>query len=309
MTEAKRQKWLERLWQAINEGQMPYIEYLQDFWGELCQTSELASYWADNFIDGVKQSWNSKGYDYYHGTVPCLSALFAAKRYQELLTLLEKAPYVDWSYRAWGVKAFVALGAYEEALAYAKNSHGLNTPRTDIAEACEAILLKMNLSEQAYMDYALEANQKSTYLATYRAIVKKYPNKAPRKILHDLIESYPGEEGKWFAEAKEAGFYDLAIELATKSLVDPETLKRAAHEFREKDPKFAIDVGMASLFWILDGYGYEITGIDVIEAFSAVSDAWKFADHSPKVLKANIESLLKEPKPNREYVEKILTRF
>jgi hypothetical protein len=59
----------------------------------------------------------------------------------------------------------------------------------------------------------------------------------------------------------------------------------------------------------LEGYGYEITGIDVIEAFSAVSDAWKFAGNSPRVLKTNIESLLKEPKPNKEYVEKILTPF
>ena len=34
------------------------------------------------------------------------------------------------------------------------------------------------------------------------------------QILHDLIVMTPGEEGKWFAAAKELKLYDLALELA-----------------------------------------------------------------------------------------------
>ena len=30
-----RQQWMERLWVAIEQDNMPYIEYLADFWGDL----------------------------------------------------------------------------------------------------------------------------------------------------------------------------------------------------------------------------------------------------------------------------------
>src|SRR5690606_32204067 len=42
-----RQKWLDRLFEAIQEDDPPYIESLGDHWGELCATQELASAWAD----------------------------------------------------------------------------------------------------------------------------------------------------------------------------------------------------------------------------------------------------------------------
>ncbi|MFI3195959.1 MAG: hypothetical protein QX195_09070 [Methylococcaceae bacterium] len=35
-----RDHWLERLWDAIEDDQIPYIEYLGDFWGELCVTPD-----------------------------------------------------------------------------------------------------------------------------------------------------------------------------------------------------------------------------------------------------------------------------
>lgn len=35
-----------------------------------------------------------------------------------------------------------------------------------------------------------------TFLATFQAIAAKYPNKSPVQILHDLVESTPGQEGK-----------------------------------------------------------------------------------------------------------------
>jgi hypothetical protein len=72
-----------------------------------------------------------------------------------------------------------------------------------------------------------------------------------------------GEEGKWFATAKEAGLLDLAIELANRSPSDPRTLTRAARDFMEKNPAFALEAGLAALRWLGQGYGYEITRADV----------------------------------------------
>jgi hypothetical protein len=240
-----RQHWLKRLWVAIEEDNRPYIEYLEDFWGELCQTPELASCWADEFIGMVKTIWDPKmtGHNYFKGTIPCLSALYFAKRYQELLALLDTAPYIGWHYRRFGVKTLIALETYSEALTYAENSRGINDPVGEIDRVCEDILLRMELWEEAYHRYALGANQNKTNLATYRSIVKKYPCKNPEDILRDLIKSQPGNEGKWFAAAKEAGFYDLAIELVTHHSADPRTLTRAARDYAATKPDFAIASG------------------------------------------------------------------
>ena len=41
--EATRRNWLDRLYQAHADDQMPYIEILGDFWGELCGSPEFAS--------------------------------------------------------------------------------------------------------------------------------------------------------------------------------------------------------------------------------------------------------------------------
>ena len=45
-----RAKWLDRLFEAIQEDDPPYIESLGDHWGELCVTPELASRWADDLM-------------------------------------------------------------------------------------------------------------------------------------------------------------------------------------------------------------------------------------------------------------------
>ncbi|MDP1869989.1 MAG: hypothetical protein Q8K61_00020 [Gallionella sp.] len=38
----------------------------------------------------------------------------------------------------------------------------------------------------------------------FRSICKKYPHKPPTEILNDLVVSTHGQEGKWFAAAKDA---------------------------------------------------------------------------------------------------------
>jgi hypothetical protein len=37
----------------------------------------------------------------------------------------------------------------------------------------------------------------------------------PGAILADLVETTPGEEGKWFAAAKDAGLYEEALALGS----------------------------------------------------------------------------------------------
>jgi len=48
-----RQRWLERLWEALHKDSIPYIELLSDHWGDLCAGPALASQWADTLLAGV----------------------------------------------------------------------------------------------------------------------------------------------------------------------------------------------------------------------------------------------------------------
>lgn len=306
----QRQRWLERLWQALQDDEMPYIELLGDYWGELCAAPALASQWADEFMPVVESVWSPKapGHGFFKGTSACLSALFAAGRYDELLTLIDKARFKWWQDRRWGVQALAAMGRKAEAIRYAEDSRGLNDPGWQIAQACEAILLSSGLLNEAYLRYALEANQGTTHLATFRAIAKKYPSQQPADILRDLVASTPGVEGKWFAAAKEAGLFDVAIELANASPTDPRTLTRAARDFAETQPTFALSAGLAALRWISLGYGYEITGGDVLDAYLAVVKAAPGAGVSAQHVNAQIREMAAGNQPAHTLMKTILER-
>jgi hypothetical protein len=85
--------------------------------------------------------------------------------------------------------------------------------------------------------------------------VRKYPAQELQRILWDLVASTPGQEGKWFAAAKEAGLLEMAIELANQSPCDPKTLTRAARDFIDQNLVFALEAGLAALRWLGEGYG------------------------------------------------------
>ncbi len=74
---------------------------------------------------------------------------------------------------------------------------------------------------------------------------------APRIILPSIATGAPGEEGKWFATAKELEPYDLASELANRSHCDLKTLTRAARDYVDKEPEFALGSAMAALRWLV----------------------------------------------------------
>ena len=303
-----RQRWLRRLWAAVENDGMSYIEALGEFWGDLCVRPEIAAAWADEFLPGLESAWGApqSAYRYYGGTAACLACLYAAGRYEQLLALLENAPFKWWRDRRWGVKALVAMGRRAEALRYAEESRGLNDPVWQIAQACETILLESGLSEEAYKRFAIEANQGTTYLATFRAIARKYPGISKETILRDLVASTPGNEGKWFAAAKDAGVFGVATELARHRSADPRTLTRAAREYAEMQPGFALAVGLAALHWMALGYGYDITGGDVLDAYTAVLQAAPAAAVAVDQVQAQVRTLIEGSHPGSKLLETML---
>ena len=54
---------------------------------------------------------------------------------------------------------------------------------------------------------------------------------------------------------------------AKASACDPNALTRAARDMEESRPDFAMQAGLAALHWLVEGYGYEITNLDVRAAF------------------------------------------
>ena len=306
-----RDKWLDRLWQAVEEDDIPYIELLPEYWGELCATPERASKWADLFVKGLLMAWEKKAssgrFVYFKGTSACFSSLLKAGRNEDILSLLTRSPYKWWHYRKWGVKALVAMGRKAEAIRYAEDSHGINEPAGEIARVCEEILLSSGMADEAYARYAIAANRGTTNLATFRAISKKYPQKTASEILHDLVESTPGDEGKWFASAKSVGLYDEAIELANMTPCDPRTLTRAAKEAAKERPDFAVEAGMAALRWICEGYGYEITSLDILDAYRYTMEAAANAGKGQESLE-RIRRLVAMQTPSARFVAEVLRK-
>jgi hypothetical protein len=265
--------WLERLWDAHAADEVPYIERLADHWGELCGSTEVASLWADRLIAGTRMALGAdkslRGH--FHGASACLSSLFHAGRYQDILDVLATETF--WPYRRWAVKALAAMGKRDEAIRLAESSRGPWTNNGDVDRICDGILLSSGLVDEAYERYGLMANLAGTYLATFRAVAKKYPHKTAAQVLQDLVKTTPGNEGKWFAAAKECGLYSEALEVARLSPCDPRTLTRASRDLAGSEPAFALEAGMLALHWLVPGHGYEITGADVLAAYSSTLDA------------------------------------
>jgi hypothetical protein len=302
-----RSVWLERLRDALAEDNVPYIETLSGYWGELCASKELASVWADRITDGARMELGgSEGMHVdYCGTNACLSALLAAERYGEIIDLVDTDSF--WPYRRWVVKALAALGNHARAIEYAE---GCRTPwATDqeIDGVCEGILLSCGKAEEAYHRYGLIANRRATYLAWFRGVAKKYPHKQPSDILTDLVAQTPGNEGKWFAAAKSAKLFDRAIALANRTPCDPGTLTRAARDFADENPAFAVEAGMAALRWLVRGEYYETTTADILSACRSTIGAAQNAGRRDEICD-RVRGLIKDQGQQGDPVAKIITR-
>jgi tetratricopeptide (TPR) repeat protein len=305
---ATRTKWLDRLFQAIQEDDPPYIEHLGDHWGELCATPELASAWADQLLPtqrSVLRDRQRGTYAFFSGTTLCYSALFKAGRHDELLELLAMDPRPIWQYLVWGARVLAARGQVDEAIAYVREHAGNSTSLETIARFAEEALLKAGRRAEAFDQYALLANQANSNLSTFRALAKKYPELAPDKLLSHLIASTSGEPGKWFATAKTLKLLDRATQLAWASPCDPKTLTRAARAHVVKQPAFAMQCALAALHWMSMGHGYELTDLDVHEAHRLAIEA---AGHTQQTEQAQaaIEQVLAADRPMSVWMRRSL---
>ena len=304
---ATRDRWLERLYEAHANDEIPYIELLADDWGELCASKETASSWADRLLGVTRMALSPdpslRGF--YHGTTACLSALFTAERHDEILELVNAD--LIWPYKSWAVKALAAQGKKAEAIRYAEACRSPWASDGEIDQLCEEILLSSGQVDEAYRRYGPTANRAGTYLAWFRTVKRKYPHKDPRSILSDLVERTPGEEGKWFAAAKDVKLLDEAIALANRTPTDPRTLIRAARDFADENPPFAVEAGMAALRWLVAGYGYEITGADVWAAYSHTMKA-AAPQGSVETTRQRIRTLVASETFGERFVTKVLGR-
>ena len=304
-----RHGWLERLWDAFQEDGYGYLDTLGDSWGDLCASPAVASSWADQLLGTCRLAWrpDPEVHGFFKGTINCLSALLAAGRYDDILDLLTMAPHSMWAYRRYGVKALAAMGRKGEAIRYAEESLEQDDRPVAVARACEEILLSSGLVEEAYRRYGLMANRAGTYLAWFRAVAKKYAFKEPAAILNDLVALTPGEEGKWFAAAKDVGLFDEAIALANRSPCDPRTLARAARDHADSNLAFALEAGVAALRWLTEGWGYEITSLDVLSAYTYTTKAAEKAGRSEET-RRRIRDLVAGETPNDRFVTRVLGR-
>ena len=205
-------------------------------------------------------------YAYTKGETPCLSALFHAGRFDELLALLALYPKPSWHEQHWAARVLAVRGDIDGAIAVIEGLRGRYAPEGALSSLAEQLLLEAGRADEAYARYAILANRAHTHIATFRAIVKRYPAIGPGRVLRDLIASTPGEEGKWFATAKTLKEYDLALALARRGPVDPKTLVRAARDSVRTLPAFAQEVALIALECMARGEGYELTALDVRDA-------------------------------------------
>ena len=305
---AVRKKWLDRLFEAIQDDDPPYIEHLGDHWGDLCATPELASVWADKLLPtqrSVLLERKRGTYAFFSGTTLCYSALFKAGSHDELLELLAMDPRPIWQYLVWGARVLAGRGKVDDAIAYVRERAGSTTSLETIARFAEAELLKAGRRAEAFDQYALLANQANSNLSTFRALAKKYPELTPDKLLGHLIASTPGEPGKWFATAKTLKLFDRATQLAWASPCDPKTLTRAARDHLVKQPAFAMQCALAALHWMSVGHGYELTGFDAHEAHRLAIEAAGIAQQSAQA-QAAIEQVLAADRPMSAWLRKAL---
>lgn len=291
-----RGKWLDKLYEAIVEDGWGTFDGLRDYWGELCVYPGLTHLWADQFIPTVKEVFSSTRYSHFVGTDMCLSCLVFTERYGELQELLQLRMKPWWTYNKFWAMALVKQGKQQEALDYAEHvqsESNTNNEEYEINQFCESVLIDMGRIDEAYKKYGLKVPSYGTNLNIYRGVCKKYPTIDKRKVLLDLIEK-GGIKGKWFAAAKTAGQLDIALECAMTGDSDPGTLLRATRDFAEKNPEFALNVGIEAVMVYLTGSFYDpIVPIDIRAAFTKLMDAankndgqqWVRTELSKRVLK------------------------
>ncbi|MFT5524214.1 MAG: tetratricopeptide (TPR) repeat protein [Pirellulaceae bacterium] len=296
-----RQKWCDRLYQAILDDGVDYLSPVADRWGNICHFDELVNTWVDRMLPLLREVWANESHGWVDGCTLCFSCLVRAERYDELEQLLSLKSHRFWCFDQYWANALIQQGDLDGAIAFAESQlegrHNNDAAR--IEEFCERVLLSAGRSEEAYQKYGLSVSRAGTNLATYRNVIKKYPERDPRRVLLDLIE-HSGSKGKWFAAAKSVGFLDLAIECAADMTAEPATLIRAARDFVIDNPDFAMQVAFHSLGHLLAGRGYETSTADVMQAYGHLMTAAASANNigrAQEMLESLLEKRKSQPSP------------
>ena len=257
---ATRHRWLERLYEAVQNDGVQYLWPIEGRWGEVAVYPELMNDYADALLPLLRRVWTQEPPGgYVVGTAICLSSLLELGRFDDLLAILQVARGMLWERRRFGAEALARQGLWDAAIAYADGCRNTRLARYDdgrIDRFCEQVLLRAGRRDQAYHRYGPRTASGPTYLATYRETIGRYPDMDRRQVLLDLIEAR-GNCGKWFAAAKSAGYLDIALDCARSFDVEPATLVRAARDFSRTEPRFALEVGLLALQHLLDGTGFE----------------------------------------------------
>lgn len=268
--EPVRAAWLERLREAIAEDGVDYLWPLADRFGAIATFPALQLDHANRDLDHIRMAWADHSvFSYVPTATLTLSCLLESGQYDEVFALLKLAKTRMWHCEKYGAEALRRQGLGNEAVAWARSllerDQAAGRAR-DIQRFCEGILINQGKQDEAYHHFGLPSTSGTTWLAIWRDLTKRYPDRDPRAVLEDLIE-FHGNKGKWFATAKAAGFLDIALDCAADTDAAPETLARAARDFADTEPRFSAQVAMHAIKQLLTGRGYDASPLDIDEPF------------------------------------------
>lgn len=281
--ETTRAVWAERLRTAILDDGVDYLAPLADRFGEIAQVPAVINDHADRDLDLITAAWaDHDRFSHVPSATLTLSCLLEAGRHEELLALVDSAMTRLWFYEKFAAEALLRQGREAEALARAAALlEGERVPPgyRAIARFCETVLIRQGKAEDAYAHYGVPMTSGATWLAMWRDLVKRYPDRDPRRVLEDLMANH-GRKGKWFATAKTAGYLDIALDCAADYEAAPATLTRAARDFAQKDPAFAAGVAVHGLKHLHAGRGYDASPLDIDDAAGHLMTAARQIDRT-----------------------------
>jgi hypothetical protein len=107
--------------------------------GGLWGSTESASRRADDILPLPRRAWSDSRRSGFvtRRTALCLSSLLAASRLQETSQPARPVRRPIWPRRRYGIRAPRAQGLFDEALAYAEVSRGLNIPDSAVDAECD----------------------------------------------------------------------------------------------------------------------------------------------------------------------------
>ena len=156
---ATRSKWLERLFEAVQNDGVEYLGPAEERWGEIAHYPDLINKYADRLIEMVRRAWSDhQSFQYVTGTSICLSCLLEAGRYDfrscsdTTDKVLVLAPV-----RSRGVGP---PRLWEGAIAFAEGMRDTSNSRFEdnsIELFCEDLLIQHGRTDEAYRKYLFYA--------------------------------------------------------------------------------------------------------------------------------------------------------